>query len=420
MRIIVSSSAGQPRTVFLRVAGPVGPQGPVGPRGLQGATGAQGPQGIQGVQGIQGETGAKGDKGDKGDTGDAATVAVGTVSTVNPDQQPDVANSGTSAAAVLDFDLPRAASVSVGTVTTGQPTDPAAVSDVGTDGDVVLDFTIPQGVKGDKGDKGDPGDATTANLDDLADVTITTVADRNLLEYDAVSGDWVNTSIPQVEMLSFDTATPAIPSVAGDAAWDADEGTVVVGLNGGSVTLPVGQKSFFRVKNQTGSSIPKGTAVGFAGTVGASGWFLIAPFVADGSQPSAYFMGLVAETIADGADGYVVHFGKVRGVNTSAYTDGDILYVSETTPGGLRVGAPAAPNNIIQVAAVVKADSNGTLFVRPALGSSIFNDEAVTITSEQDGDILVWDDAQGVFVNQQPPAIPANDASLILATQVFG
>ena len=571
MRIIVSSSAGQPRTVFLRVAGPVGPQGEVGPRGPQGSTGPQGPQGIQGIQGVQGETGAKGDKGDKGDTGDAgaaATLNVGTVTPVNPDQSPDVTNSGTTAAAVLDFDLPRAATFTVGTVTTGDPADPAAVTDIGTDGDVVLDFTIPQGVKGDKGDKGDtgdtgltgtaatldvgtvtsvnpdqtpdvtnsgttsdavfdfdlpraptftvgtvttglpsdpaavtdigtdgdivldfaipqgekgdkgdPGDATTADLDDLADVTITTVQDgdalvfdtatgewinvaltasdvgaypdtnpdsfvdaagaaaaapvqsvngetgtvslsiddldnttittvagRDLLEYDAVSGDWVNTSEPQVDMLSFDTAAPGTPLAAGDAVWDDDAGTVLLTLAGGNVVLALGEKSFFRVKNQTGSSIAKGTAVGFAGTVGNSGWFLIAPFVADGSQQSSIFMGLTADAIDNGEDGYVVHFGKIRQIDTNIYDDGDILYVSETTPGALRVGPPAAPNNIIQVAAVVKAHGNGTLFVRPTLGSSIEKDERVTITSIQDGDILSWDNGQGVFVNASSPA----------------
>jgi hypothetical protein len=189
-------------------------------------------------------------------------------------------------------------------------------------------------------------------------------------------------------------------------AWDVNEGTVMLGLNGGAVTMPLGQKSFFRVKNQTGSSIPQGTAVGFAGTLGASGVFLIAPFTADGSVESSYFMGLTADAIADGGDGYVVHFGKIRGFDTSAFSDGDILYVSETTPGTLRVGPPAAPNNIIQVAAVVKANAVGTLFVRVTLGSALDKDELVSLTSLQDGDVLVWDDTDGVFVNEALPSPP--------------
>jgi hypothetical protein len=90
-------------------------------------------------------------EGPQGPSGDAATVDVGTVTVVNPDVPPDVVNSGTTADAVLDFDLPRAAAVSVGTTTTVGPADPAAVTDSGTDGDVVLDFDIPQGVQGDQG-----------------------------------------------------------------------------------------------------------------------------------------------------------------------------------------------------------------------------------------------------------------------------
>jgi hypothetical protein len=90
-------------------------------------------------------------EGPQGPSGDAATVDVGTVTVVNPDVPPDVVNSGTTADAVLDFDLPRAAVVSVGTTTTVGPADPAAVTDSGTDGDVVLDFDIPQGVQGDQG-----------------------------------------------------------------------------------------------------------------------------------------------------------------------------------------------------------------------------------------------------------------------------
>jgi hypothetical protein len=90
-------------------------------------------------------------EGPQGPSGDAATVDVGTVTVVNPDVPPDVVNSGTTADAVLDFDLPRAAAVSVGTTTTVGPADPAAVTDSGVDGDVVLDFDIPQGVQGDQG-----------------------------------------------------------------------------------------------------------------------------------------------------------------------------------------------------------------------------------------------------------------------------
>lgn len=51
--------------------------------------------------------GPKGDKGDKGDPGTAASIQVGTVQTVQPEENAEVTNSGTTTAAVLNFKIPR-------------------------------------------------------------------------------------------------------------------------------------------------------------------------------------------------------------------------------------------------------------------------------------------------------------------------
>ena len=99
------------------------------------AQGEQGVQGIQGIQGVQGPAGndgvtphidqttgnwfigstdtgihaqgEQGVQGAQGNPGTAATVQVGTVTTVDYNQSAAVVNSGTSAAAVLDFSIPR-------------------------------------------------------------------------------------------------------------------------------------------------------------------------------------------------------------------------------------------------------------------------------------------------------------------------
>ena len=51
--------------------------------------------------------GPKGDKGDKGDTGTAASIQVGTTQTVQPGENAEVNNTGTTTAAVLNFKIPR-------------------------------------------------------------------------------------------------------------------------------------------------------------------------------------------------------------------------------------------------------------------------------------------------------------------------
>ena len=62
---------------------------------------------VKGPQGIPGETGATGAPGAAGADGAAATVNVGTVSTVAYGTPASVTNSGTEAAAVLDFVIPQ-------------------------------------------------------------------------------------------------------------------------------------------------------------------------------------------------------------------------------------------------------------------------------------------------------------------------
>lgn len=95
------------------ITGEPGPKGNQGEQGPKGEPGAQGPQGIPGEQGPKGDTGAQGpqgiqgEPGPKGADGTAATVAVGTVTTGEPGTNAAVANAGTSAAAVLNFTIPR-------------------------------------------------------------------------------------------------------------------------------------------------------------------------------------------------------------------------------------------------------------------------------------------------------------------------
>jgi hypothetical protein len=203
--------------------------------------------------------------------------------------------------------------------------------------------------------------------------------------------------------LQVDTTPTNTPEEQGTMYWDADAETVALVMNG--TIQKIGEDVFFHVQNKTGSSIPKGSCVRFDGTDGNSGKLLIAPFLADGSFPSQYFMGVTAETIANDAFGKVYHFGKIRGVNTSAYQDGDILYASTTVVGGFQTIAPVAPNNIIIVAAVVSAKNNGVLMVRSTLGSNINNDEGVLITNPMNGQTLIYDGSDGLWKNTTAAAV---------------
>jgi hypothetical protein len=186
--------------------------------------------------------------------------------------------------------------------------------------------------------------------------------------------------------VNLDTTPTNTPTTQGTLYWDDARSTAALIMNG---TLQhIGQDTFFYVKNSSGSSIPKGTAVRFNGTDGASGHLLIAPFLADGTYPSTYFMGVTAETIGNGSFGQVMHFGELSGINTSGFTAGALLYASTTVAGGFQTTAPVAPNNIVLIAAAINSKNNGEILVRPTYGSNINQDEGVKIVSAATGDLL--------------------------------
>ena len=163
--------------------------------------------------------------------------------------------------------------------------------------------------------------------------------------------------------IGFDTTPTGTPTTQGTLSWDVDHSTLQLVLNGHVGQLM--QDTFYYAKNQTGSTIPAGTVVRADGTLGASGRIKIAPFLANGTYPSKYLMGVTAESIADGSDGMVMHFGQLRGIDTSAYTDGTILYASSTVAGGFTTTMPTYPNNQVTVAIVIHAAVNGVLQIRP-------------------------------------------------------
>jgi hypothetical protein len=199
--------------------------------------------------------------------------------------------------------------------------------------------------------------------------------------------------------VQFNTGTSDTP-LKGEILWNEEDGTLDVGLTDTGVVLQSGQVVHYRVSNVSGSSIPNGTLVMANGTNGNSGRINVVPAVADGSVPSKYIMGIVTETIPNDSDGYVTHFGKVRGIDTSMWAEGDVLYADPTVNGGLTNIAPSAPNLKTVIAIVINSSATvGTIFVRPTYGSNLANDELVELTNPQDGDLIAFNGSAGRFEN---------------------
>ena len=199
---------------------------------------------------------------------------------------------------------------------------------------------------------------------------------------------------PDFEAVTFDQAA-AVDVEAGQLAWNTDEQTLDLG-KGGGVVLQIGSEILMLCRNSTGSEIPNGTAVRFAGTVGNSGRLLVAPMVADGTLPGYVFFGVTTEAIAPGEDGFVATFGKVRHVNTLLFEEGDILWCDPANPGGFTRTEPTAPNLKLPVAAVISKANNGILMVRSNVGQRLQDLHDVEANgSKTDGDVLEYDSANG-------------------------
>ena len=159
--------------------------------------------------------------------------------------------------------------------------------------------------------------------------------------------------------------TAAEATAIGKLSWNSVDQTANLGMDYG-VVQQLGQELYARVENATGVTIPNGSVVGFAG-VGAGNNLSVAPYLADGTTPTLYILGVMTHDLPNSGEvGYCTVFGHVRGLDTSTFTVGDELYASPTVAGGLTNVKPTAPDNVIPLAAVLSVDAvNGEIFVRP-------------------------------------------------------
>lgn len=248
--------------------------------------------------------------------------------------------------------------------------------------------------------------------------------DNALVRYDGTTGKLIqNGQVTQsdvgdlaaINSMTMDTTPIGSLAAQGQMMWNADEETLDIQLNG--FALHVGEHIVYHVQNSTGSTIAKGVPVMFAGTTGNSGKLLIQPW--NGTGPATFFMGLTGESLTTGSEGFVIAFGKLRGIQTDGanygqtWVDGEIIYAGTTT-GSLTKTQPSAPNPIVQVLAVVHAHaSNGTYFIRP---NYILGD-VFGPASSTDNALVRFDSTTGKLI--QNSIVTATDNGTIAATQLF-
>lgn len=202
--------------------------------------------------------------------------------------------------------------------------------------------------------------------------------------------------------VDFNLSNPS-QDAEGRLRWNADEGTLNLGM-GGDVVQQIGEEFFVsKVLNKSGVEIPNGTFVMATGAQGDQ--ITIAKAVTNGTVDPKYMLGFATRTIPVGSNtGRVTMYGVVRDMNTSAWPVGTVLYPNPTVAGGLTSTEPVAPNVRTPVAIVIRQHaSTGRIYVRMTNGSTLGGtDSNVKFENLQAGDTITYNAESGIWVNAQP------------------
>lgn len=180
------------------------------------------------------------------------------------------------------------------------------------------------------------------------------------------SRDIINENFTEVygifDGLDFNPVTPPTYK-RGKIFFNNDNDTLNIYDSFSDTSIQVGYESLIRVRNSTGSTILNGQAVYVSGAIGQSPSITLAQ--AD-TEIASNLIGLATHDIGNNSIGKVVVFGLANDLNTSAFSEGDRLYLSESSAGGLVSTPPASPNFVVFIGVVVNSNpTSGSIFVNP-------------------------------------------------------
>jgi hypothetical protein len=217
--------------------------------------------------------------------------------------------------------------------------------------------------------------------------------------YTDASGDISNLggAIKTPESIQFDTNPSVVPTTEGALFWDNSKGSLAYIMQGADVTQEIGESSYIFI--QASANITKGQVVMFTGAVGGSGIPTGAP--ATGITDGTYIMGIAAEAITSGTEGFVQTYGILKPVDTTGFSTGTVLWYDPSVTGGLTATKPSAPNVKVQMEAVTAGNSSGgALLIRVTAGSELGStDSNVLFNTLTGGNLLIYDQTNAYWKN---------------------
>jgi hypothetical protein len=124
---------------------------------------------------------------------------------------------------------------------------------------------------------------------------------------------------------------------------------------------------------------------------------------ANAENTSAGTIGIAKESAALNGDLQVLTFGIISNLNTSAYTAGQVLYLSTSVAGGYQTTLPAAPNHGVKLGWVVRSHpSQGQIFVAIQNYQELEELSDVSVAGVTDGQVLTYQSSSGTWVPGTP------------------
>jgi hypothetical protein len=231
--------------------------------------------------------------------------------------------------------------------------------------------------------------------------------DNAIIRADGTGGSTIQGSVPTIDdngkiladAFEFDT-TPTTTGGTGVIIWDSTESAPSVGFNA-NVVGKLGVDSHVQVYNQTGSTIAKRKVVRQSGSSGTR--LKVDLALADGDPNSATTIGITAESISNNSSGFIITAGLLTGVNTNAFTEGDVLWLSSTSSGDITNVRPTQPAHGVRIGYCIKSSAGaGIIYVDILNGFELEELHDVLITSPADNSFLVYESSSSLWKDEGP------------------
>ena len=204
----------------------------------------------------------------------------------------------------------------------------------------------------------------TENITTLGKLFVDNITSNNPSTGDINILDSINlnaNNIEQVHQINYYLDGCPDGDVEGETCWNIADHTLNLSTGLGPV-LQVGQELHIIVYNNTGETIPNGSAVYPIG--GFQGRPSVALASAETHVTFAGDVVIATMDIPDQTFGITTKFGNVRDIDASMWNLGDTLWLSADTPGELTNVKPEFPDYVVQVGGVVNNDAvEGALLV---------------------------------------------------------